>query len=68
MQKSKQIKIKNFDLLKENDNFLLSLKKFIKDYECFINFNSKSPENYLTISLKFKDFYSNSKGNRILPK
>ena len=56
LQKSNQTHIKNFDLLKKNDNFLLSLKKFIKDYEYFINFNTKSPDNYLAMSVKFKDF------------
>ena len=56
LQKSNQTHIKNFDLLKKNDNLLLSLKNFIKDYENFIIFSTKSPDNYLDMSVKFKDF------------
>ena len=53
---SGQEEIKNFDLLKKNDILLQSLKTFMYDYENFINFSSKSPENYLAMSFKFKNF------------
>ena len=55
-RKTSQEQIKNFDLLKKNDDLLLSLKNFIHDYESFINYSSKSPENYLAMSKKFKKF------------
>ena len=51
-----QEEIKNFDLLKKNDILLQTLKTFMNDYENFVNYSSKSPENYLAMSVKFKNF------------
>ena len=55
-RKAGQDKIKNFDLVKKNDDLRQSLITFIQDYETFISYSSKSPENYLAMSKKFKDF------------
>ena len=56
IRKQGQNKIQNFELLKKNDDLRESLRNFIQDYENFIYFSSKSPENYLNMSIKFKDF------------
>ena len=48
--------IKGYDLIKKNEDLRNSLKEYIKEYEEFIHFKAKSPENYLFISNKFKEF------------
>ena len=55
-RKSAQERIKNFELLKKNDDLLEYLRNFIQDYETFINYSSKSPANYLDMSKKFNNF------------
>ena len=56
IRKQGQNKIQNFELLKKNDDLRQSLRNFIQDYENFIYYSSKSPENYLNMSKKFKEF------------
>ena len=48
--------IKGYDLIKKNEDLRNSLKEYIKEYEEFVHFGAKSPENYLYISRKFREF------------
>ena len=56
IRKSNLDLIKGYDLIKKNEDLRNSLKEYIKEYEEFIHFGSKSPENYLYISGKFREF------------
>ena len=56
IRKSNLDLIKGYDLIKKNEDLRNSLKEYIKDYEEFIHFGAKSPENYLNISEKFREF------------
>ena len=47
---------KDYSLLKKNEDLRCSLLEYIKDYENFIQFGTKSPQNYLSISNKFHKF------------
>ena len=56
IRKSNLDLIKGYDLIKKNEDLRNSLKDYIKEYEEFIHFGAKSPENYLYISGKFREF------------
>ena len=56
IRKSNLDLIKGYDLIKKNEDLRNSLKEYIKEYEEFIHFGAKSPENYLYISAKFREF------------
>ena len=56
IRKSNLDLIKGYDLIKKNEDLRNSLKEYIKEYEEFIHFGAKSPENYLYISGKFREF------------
>ena len=56
IRKSNLDLIKGYDLIKKNEDFRNALKEYIKEYEEFIHFGAKSPENYLNISGKFREF------------
>ena len=56
IRKSNLELIKGYDLIKKNEDLRNSLKEYIKEYEEFIHFGAKSPENYLYISGKFREF------------
>ena len=56
IRKSNLDLIKGYDLIKKNEDLRNSLKEYIKEYEEFIHFGAKSPENYLYISEKFREF------------
>ena len=53
--------IKGYDLIKKNEDLRNSLKEYITEYENFIHFGAKSPENYLFISGKFREFKQSTK-------
>ena len=56
IRKSNLDLIKGYDLIKKNEDLRNSLKEYITEYENFIHFGAKSPENYLFISGKFREF------------
>ena len=56
IRKSNLDLIKGYDLIKKNEDLRNSLKEYITEYENFIHFGAKSPENYLYISGKFREF------------
>ena len=56
IRKSNLDLIKGYDLIKKNEDLRNSLKEYIVEYENFIHFGAKSPENYLYISAKFREF------------
>ena len=56
IRKSNLDVIKGYDLIKKNEDLRNSLKEYITEYENFIHFGAKSPENYLYISKKFREF------------
>ena len=56
IRKSNLDLIKGYDLIKKNEDLRNSLKEYISEYENFIHFGAKSPENYLYISRKFREF------------
>ena len=56
IRKSNLDLIKGYDLIKKNEDLRNSLKEYITEYENFIHFGAKSPENYLYISEKFREF------------
>ena len=56
IRKSNLDLIKGYDLIKKNEDLRNSLKEYISEYENFIHFGAKSPENYLYISKKFREF------------
>ena len=56
IRKSNLDLIKGYDLIKKNEDLRNSLKEYIKEYEEFIHFGAKSPDNYLYISGKFREF------------
>ena len=56
IRKSNLDLIKGYDLIKKNEDLRNSLKEYISEYENFIHFSTKSPENYLYISKKFREF------------
>ena len=56
IRKSNLDLIKDYDLIKKNEDLRNSLKEYINDYENFIHFGAKSPDNYLMISKKFREF------------
>ena len=56
IRKSNLDVIKGYDLIKKNEDLRNSLKEYITEYENFIHFGAKSPENYLYISRKFREF------------
>ena len=56
IRKSNLDLIKGYDLIKKNEDLRNSLKEYITEYENFIHFGAKSPENYLYISRKFREF------------
>ena len=56
IRKSNLDLIKDYDLIKKNEDFRNALKAYIVEYENFIHFGAKSPDNYLLISNKFRDF------------
>ena len=56
IRKSNLDLIKGYDLIKKNEDLRNSLKAYIVEYENFIHFGAKSPENYLYISAKFREF------------
>ena len=43
-------------IINDMDNKLLKHKEYIKEYENFVHFGAKSPDNYLLISNKFREF------------
>ena len=55
IRKSNLDVIKGYDLIKKNEDLRNSLKEYISEYENFIHFGAKSPENYLYISKKFRE-------------
>ena len=56
IRKSNLDLIKGYDLIKKNEDLRNSLKEYIVEYENFIHFGAKSPDNYLFISAKFREF------------
>ena len=56
IRKSNLDLIKGYDLIKKNEDLRNSLKEYISEYENFVHFGAKSPENYLYISRKFREF------------
>ena len=56
IRKSNLDLIKGYDLIKKNEDLRNSLKEYINEYENFIHFGAKSPDNYLYISGKFREF------------
>ena len=56
IRKSNLDLIKDYDLIKKNEDLRNSLKEYITEYENFIHFGAKSPDNYLLISKKFREF------------
>ena len=56
IRKSNLDLIKDYDLIKKNEDLRNSLKEYIVEYENFIHFGAKSPDNYLFISKKFREF------------
>ena len=56
IRKSNLDLIKDYDLIKKNEDLRNSLKEYINEYENFIHFGAKSPDNYLIISKKFREF------------
>ena len=56
IRKSNLDLIKDYDLIKKNEDLRNSLKEYIIEYENFIHFGAKSPDNYLCISNKFREF------------
>ena len=56
IRKSNLDLIKDYDLIKKNEDLRNSLKEYIEEYENFIHFGAKSPDNYLYISKKFREF------------
>ena len=56
IRKSNLDLIKDYDLIKKNEDLRNSLKEYINEYENFIHFGAKSPDNYLFISKKFREF------------
>ena len=56
IRKSNLDLIKGYDLIKKNEDLRNSLKEYIAEYENFVHFGAKSPENYLFISRKFREF------------
>ena len=56
IRKSNLDLIKDYDLIKKNEDLRNSLKEYITDYENFIHFGAKSPDNYLLISNKLREF------------
>ena len=56
IRKSNLDLIKDYDLIKKNEDLRNSLKEYIEEYENFIHFGAKSPDNYLNISKKFREF------------
>ena len=56
IRKSNLDLIKGYDLIKKNEDLRNSLKEYITEYENFIHFGAKSPDNYLYISKKFREF------------
>ena len=66
IRKSNLDLIKGYDLIKKNEDLRNSLKEYITEYENFIHFGAKSPENYLFISGKFREFKQLTKSIHIL--
>ena len=66
IRKSNLDLIKGYDLIKKNEDLRNSLKEYIKEYEEFIHFGAKSPENYLYISGKFREFKQLTKSIHLL--
>ena len=62
IRKSNLDLIKDYDLIKKNEDLRNSLKEYIKEYENFVHFGAKSPDNYLLISNKFREFKKLTKG------
>ena len=55
-RKLNQKSFKDYDLYHKNEDLRTSLIDYITDFENFIHFSSKAPENYLEMAKKFKKF------------
>ena len=55
-RKLNQKTFKDYDLYHKNEDLRSSLKDYITEFENFIHFSSKTPENYLKMARKFRMF------------